>query len=280
MEKEYFLNKHGIDEVEFERTGIQWDDLEKVLEDYANRVSNYEETSNYIADCLNGVKSIHSIKYRIKDPERLIEKIIRKAIIEPSEWINVKNYCYMIRDIIGIRALHLFKEEWTEIHDYLTNNWELHSAPRAIYKKGDPEQLLESYVSKGLTLNEHAHGYRSLHYNIKLRQGRREMIAEIQVRTLFEDAWSEIDHFLRYGAHEEIDFAEPYLGLLNNITSNADEIASYVRRLQLGKSTRELKVGEEGLKDATDRQVSEYDEQIKVRDMYKYVKQSNLLAHM
>ena len=232
MDREYFLEKHGVSVSEFHNTGLVWDDLMEIRDDYTKRLTSYEDSAKYIADCLNKVRSIHSIKYRIKDRERLIEKIIKKTIQDPEIRITLNNYRQKIKDLIGIRALHLFKEDWIDIHDYIFDNWELFAIPKVNYKKGDPYQLLDSYVEKGLTLNEHAFGYRSIHYNIRVKSGAQEMIAEIQLRTLFEEAWSEIDHHIRYSRNEENDGAELYLGILNNITSNADKIASHIRRLQ------------------------------------------------
>jgi len=243
MDKEYFLLKYGIDEQKFENSGIVWDELIRIYDDYTRRQAAYENTARQIVNRLNREKAIHSIKYRIKDSEHLIEKIIRKTIQKPDANINVKNYRQRIRDLIGLRAMHLFKEEWASIHDYLFANWEMLSAPRANYKKGDSEQLLESYMSRGLVLNEHIHGYRSIHYYIKLKQGRAEIAAEVQLRTLFEEAWSEIDHYLRYSANKDIDVAEPYLGVLGNITSNADKIASYMRWLYGAQQTEGQAVG-------------------------------------
>jgi ppGpp synthetase/RelA/SpoT-type nucleotidyltranferase len=280
MDKNYFFHKYGIEAEAFNNSGLVWEDLIKIYDDYTKRLSTYEDTAKYIADCLNRENAIHSIKYRIKDSERLLEKIVRKALAGSSVIITVKNYRQKIRDLIGLRALHLFKEEWTSIHDFLYDNWEFHSAPKANHKKGDPEELLESYTKRGLTLIEHAHGYRSLHYNIKIKPGRHEMIAEVQLRTLFEEAWSEIDHHLRYSSNKEIDYAEPYLGVLNNLTSNADEIASHVRRLYMVKSaehTDDTAVSgvEDSVQDGAGKSLAGESGHIKVRDIYKSVKMKN-----
>ena len=47
-------------------------------------------------------------------------------------------------------------------------------------------------------MEKHHFGYRSVHYLLKSLPGKRVHIAELQVRTLFEEGWSEIDHQVRY----------------------------------------------------------------------------------
>ena len=87
------------------------------------------------------------------------------------------------------------------------------------------------YAEVGCELNEHRHGYRSIHYHLLIKPGRQELVAEVQVRTLFEEAWSEIDHYVRYKSNRDSEQADPYLVILNNITSNADTLASFINEM-------------------------------------------------
>ena len=228
MDKNTFFKNYAIDEAEFDKLGVPWDDLIEIYEEYSGRQQIYEETARYLAEILNKEKSIHSIKYRIKDKEHLIEKIIRKSMKDPVFLASYKDYKRTVKDLIGLRALHLFKENWVDIHRFLADNWEFYTIPRANYKKGDSDELLTMYAEAGCELNEHKNGYRSIHYHLLIKPGRHEMVAEVQVRTLFEEAWSEIDHHFRYKQNRGSEQAEPYLGILNNITSNADALASYI----------------------------------------------------
>jgi len=231
MDRLEFFKKYAIDENEFDKLNISWDCLSAIYDEYSDNLHVYEDTARRLAEALNNEKSIHSIKYRIKDGEHLIEKIIRKSAQDPAFLATYSQYKKNVKDLIGLRALHLFKEEWVSIHNYLAANWEFYTTPRANYKKGDTSALLDMYSSMGCGLNEHKFGYRSVHYHILVKPGQEEMVAEIQVRTLFEEAWSEIDHYIRYGSKREIDQAEQYLGILNNITSNADALASFINKM-------------------------------------------------
>jgi ppGpp synthetase/RelA/SpoT-type nucleotidyltranferase len=244
MDKHDLFEQYGIGEERFSKLGVTWDELSKIHGEYSEQLPDYLAAAKSLADCLHSNKSIHSIKYRVKDPEHLVEKIIRKMAQDPGSSVTYANYRTEIRDLVGVRALHLFKEDWLVIHNFLAGCWEFCTPPKANYKAGDPDEILELYSRLGCELYEHPHGYRSVHYNLSIRPARDAgrdvgrdaghdvMVAEVQVRTLFEEAWSEIDHYFRYSSKRESDQAEQCLGVLNNITSNADALASYLNRME------------------------------------------------
>ena len=278
MDRVCFFEKYNINEEQFSRLRITWDELMRIYEDYGNRIHEYEAAANNIAECLNGEKSIHSIKYRVKDKEHLIEKIIRKMTRDRSLVVTFQNYREEIRDLIGLRALHLFKENWITIHNFLAEHWEFFTVPKANYKKGDPENYLDMYRIRGLNLYEHKHGYRSVHYHLIINPGRSFQIAEIQVRTIFEEAWSEIDHHFRYSADRNGPSAEAYLGVLNNITSNADALASYINKIQtMGDPSAgdQTMMGNFGGRMPGGLDTTTSDNSLYVRDIYKEVNRTN-----
>ena len=56
-------------------------------------------------------------------------------------------------------------------------------------------------------------------------------IAEIQVRTIFEEGYGEIDHTLRYSHNEIPEILKSNLLLFNRIVGSADEMASLINDL-------------------------------------------------
>jgi len=280
MDKNSFFERYSIDEDEFSKLGIGWGELMELYYDYSERAADYEDTARYLVGLMNKEKSIHTIKYRVKDKEHLIEKIIRKSIEDPEFCKTYKNYEKNVKDLIGVRALHLFKEDWQDIHNFLSRNWEFYTRPRANYKKGDPQPLLDKYTAAGFELNEHRHGYRSIHYHLVIRPGRKEMIAEVQVRTLFEEAWSEIDHYIRYSAQHggyRPEPAEPYLGVLNNITSNADVLASYINNMDAlnrpsNGGANAVDEGEMEMRKKSYIREPQPEPQLKIKDIYDMVR--------
>ncbi|MEW6657850.1 MAG: hypothetical protein AB1424_04240 [Thermodesulfobacteriota bacterium] len=235
IDKIDFLKKYNIDQDKFNETGLNWEDLEKIHESYGKIKDDLQAAGNIVFDILRRNKKVHSIKMRIKNPDHLIDKLIRKVIKEPSQGINIDNYTIMITDLIGIRALHLFKEDWEPIHNFIIEKWEqqLHEKPLVYVRKGDPPEFLKRYEGKDLIVEEHPRGYRSIHYLIETSlTAKIKFIVEIQVRTIFEEGWSEIDHQVRYPYDLDNVILSNYLDIFNRLAGSADEMGSFVTILK------------------------------------------------
>lgn len=229
ISQDEFLKKYNIDPKLFAETGLRWPDFEAIYSDYEKKYSDLIATGNLVSEHLRQIKEVHSLKMRIKEPEHLIEKIIRKKQKEPEREVTIENYDLEITDLIGVRALHLFKEDWVDIHKAILDIWPNHQPPVANIRKGDPETL---FTENGCEIVEHIAGYRSVHYTVKSQPTKKVFIVEIQVRTIFEEGWSEIDHRLRYPYEVENPILCDYLGILNRFAGGADEMGSFIRRLK------------------------------------------------
>lgn len=195
---------------------------------------------------------VHSVKSRLKEPEHVKEKIIRKKIKNSELDINMQNYKEIVTDLVGVRALHLFKEDWGAIHDYIINKWELKEPPTANVRKGDNEK---QFIDKYCSINYHEYGYRSVHYLVEAGIGKDLDLVEIQVRTIFEEGWSEIDHKIRYPYDKDNPILAPFLFHFNTLAGNADEMGSYIKFLQEELNRREAEVRK--LLDERDEQIIE-----------------------
>jgi putative GTP pyrophosphokinase len=218
---------------------LSWADLEDIYMRHSGNIANLEPTANYIADRLRQLDEVHSLKIRIKHPEHLLEKIIRKKLSDESFEITPENYTERITDLIGLRVLHLFKEDWTYIHDFIVKTWELNEPPTANVRKGDPDELTNLFKDKGCEINEHKFGYRSVHYLVKSQPSRDLFIAELQVRTIFEEGWSEIDHRIRYPYNLDNVVLAQFLVIFNRLAGSADEMGSFIRFLKDQLETRD-----------------------------------------
>lgn len=58
---------------------------------------------------------VHSIKSRIKDPEHLRDKVYRKTK-DNELTISQSNLFSEITDLIGVRVLHLYQDQFPKIH--------------------------------------------------------------------------------------------------------------------------------------------------------------------
>jgi putative GTP pyrophosphokinase len=244
MERKAFLEKCNISEDKFTQSGLDWSELQKIHHHYTELQSQLSHTATLIEGRLRSVKEVHSLRVRLKEPEHLIEKIVRKTIAkgqkpENTQTITVDNYQKHIKDLIGVRALHLFKRDWEPIHDFVTKTWNLDEKPTANVRRGDEET--DRFKSKKCKVKIHDFGYRSIHYVLKLKPAKETQLAELQVRTIFEEGWSEIDHKIRYPHKVNNLVLGSALLVFNRLAGMADEMGSYVDNLQTLLSAREEK---------------------------------------
>lgn len=242
IEKDSFLEKYNIDKLEFENTKIVWDDLMLIFKDYLCFKKELEQAAIYLFNTLMLSEKVHSVRYRIKDEEHLIEKIIRKKITE-NHSIDLNNYKEEINDLIGLRALHLFKADWLKINGYIIEKFNLFRKPIANYRKGDSEDLIRYFSENGCEPKEHKYGYRSIHYILETQPYKLKLKAEIQVRTIYEEAWAEIDHTIRYPYDLGNILYSEFLLILNRLSGSADEMGSFIQSLKKELLLREIDYG-------------------------------------
>ena len=196
---------------------------------------------------------IHSYRYRTKDPEHLLEKILRKQRENPEKFAGIDhtNFHKFITDLIGIRVFFLYREDWIHFHKYITsrfeNNPELYVVDRLadfdedadhyyiaerpkVYKRAGDSKIYDENEIEIITGGI----YRSLHYIIKYRG----YYVEIQGRTLFEEGWSEIDHDIVYPHNQDDEMLTDFSGLLNRMSGIADEMSSYFRKMKENKDSQ------------------------------------------
>lgn len=236
--KEEFLSRHNKNQDKFEKGVCKWSELENIHDDYVEQIGELEKLAKYISDRYRSLSSVHSVRSRVKSPESLIEKIIRKTNKERD--IKIGNYRSEITDLIGVRALLLYKQDWSHVAEFTKENWKIREGPIAYLRPGDPK---EYYEQEGCEVKEHPNGYRSVHYILACKPGRKEVFVELQIRTLFEEAWSEIDHTFRYPYGAEDNLAGDLLEVLNQLVGAADEVArflpSLLERIQKYEGERE-----------------------------------------
>lgn len=256
------LKKLNMSEEDFIGTGLKWENLLEIEKDYEKLQEDFESVAKYIVESLQKVSNVHSVKYRIKSPLKLLIKIIRKKQEDPQRNINIENYREEITDLIGIRILHLFKKDWKEIGDFIERNWNLHEKP-IIYKRNgdDIEYFVQAKDSSKYEIIDHPHNYRSVHFLVKSFPNKEMRITEIQVRTIFEEAWSEIDHRVRYPMNNDEILLNEFLALFNKLAGSADEMGSYVMNLKDELTMRKEKA--EGENQAFQKKIEKLQDKIK-----------------
>lgn len=254
-----FLDRHNFTRDEYESTGCEWSALQDIYLHHADSIAELQSIGEYVSQRFRLVGDVHSLKTRVKNPEHLIAKIIRKRIESSDFSVDVGNYRDRITDLIGLRALHLFKDQWRPIHEFVTRTWELYEKPIAYYRAGDPPELLEAFRAANCDVTEHKFGYRSIHYVIKSQPDKQVYFAELQVRTIFEEGWSEIDHRIRYPRLSSDRYLADFLTIFNRLAGSADEMGTFIKALsrylseqreQLSVRDKQIAEKEAALKDA------------------------------
>lgn len=220
-----FLRQFNISEDKFRESMLTWEELALIAEDYLKKENEHTETVKRYFDKIQQCAYVHSLGYRVKEVTHLIEKIIRKnpKYLKQGKAISHENYSEYINDLMGIRVLLLFKEDWNGVHEFIMNTYgsDLAEEPFAYVRKGDNCDL---YTGEMKVIDEKP--YRSVHYLIKDKET--QLCIEVQVRTLFEEAWSEIDHKLRYPYNLSNEMIASYLEIMNRAAGMADEMGTFL----------------------------------------------------
>lgn len=123
---------------------------------------------------------IDTIKSRLKSPESILEKLNRRGY--PKTLSSVESN---LTDIAGVRVICSFKDHIYMLADCLL--------------KQDDVKLI---AAKDYIKNPKPNGYRSLHLIVEtpiyLQDGKRQMKAEVQLRTIAMEFWANLEHKLRY----------------------------------------------------------------------------------
>jgi ppGpp synthetase/RelA/SpoT-type nucleotidyltranferase len=225
-----FLIRNRIDNDTWVKANIEWPLLQAIARDHEVASANLEDTAQLFAKVIQKFKGVHSVRWRVKDSEHLIAKIVRKrSECNPKyQDITQLNYFDCVTDLIGVSALHLFKENCFEIDTALKSQWNPVEKPIAYIREGDSENLKSRFSTEGFEVKNHPAGYRSVHYVIESTPLKRKIFSEIQVRTIFEEGWSEIDHKIRYPNFTDNELVEYFLEIFNRMAGSADDMGGFV----------------------------------------------------
>ena len=229
---EDFLRSNNIEVDTWLAANIEWEQLKSIAIDFEKHRHEMEEYAAMVVRLIQHYEGVHSVRWRVKDCEHTMEKIVRKRAENSDKYkdIDEKNYYSIITDLIGIRALHLFKSDAFSIDSSIRDNFSITEKPMLYLRDGDIFSQ-EVFSEAKFDHKFHPKGYRSIHYIIKAQPNKRELLSEIQVRTIFEEGWSEIDHRVRYPSFSSDENISGFLSIFNSLAGQADAMGSFVQTL-------------------------------------------------
>jgi ppGpp synthetase/RelA/SpoT-type nucleotidyltranferase len=184
-------------------------EADRILVEYFSSQTRYERLARELHRLLDEhptfpTEAVYTVKHRLKNPNRLIEKIassndqLRKGRVA----IDHTNFRVRINDLLGIRIVSLRLADLEKLKAYLSS---LRDEKKLVFIQGPSEKrtFLIRPIDDAAADMQYS-GYSSIHYVVKLGAALRppkelsNLRAELQLRTILEEAWGEIDHRYRY----------------------------------------------------------------------------------
>lgn len=201
------------------------------LELFCKMIRNFFE-----AGSLEGV--VHSIRHRLKDTDHLVEKIERKNIEDERKSLEKRlgpidetNLFQRVTDLAGVRVLHLHQDQFGKIHNAIMGKVKegdfcSFEPPKAYTWDPDSKKYFKSL---GIETKQKESFYTSIHYVLK-PNGRSPVTCEVQVRTLLEEVWGEIDHAMNYPSPIENEQCKENIRVLARLVGAGSHLADSIMR--------------------------------------------------
>ena len=192
---------------DFKPTKTQQKTAKKLLDHFeANRhlvIGFSNQVLGYLREDPRLAPFIHTFKDRIKSPDRFIDKIYRKmadAKDKGQEFsIDSDNLFSSINDLAGIRILHLYTTQIKEIDPALRGIFEEQKLKlvEPPFARTWDDEYRNFFEQCGIHTQDSPTLYTSVHYVVE-SGSQIPVTCELQVRTLAEEIWGEVDHDINY----------------------------------------------------------------------------------
>ena len=199
----------------------------KLFVSLLGNLKNHVETSDKLTALA------HSVKGRVKDPDHLRAKLIRKGLEAKGKGedfpYTIENLFQKINDLAGFRILHLHTKQIEAINAELLNifdeqKWLKLEGPCA--RTWDDESR-EYFTRIGIETTDSETMYTSVHYVVQPNT-KSVLTCEIQVRTLMEEVWGEVDHKINYPEKAENLSCREQIKVLARVTSSCSRLVDSI----------------------------------------------------
>jgi putative GTP pyrophosphokinase len=168
---------------------------DRAVAEYLKVQPFYGELADVVARIIkesleNGGVKIHSVQFRTKDAKSFSNKAATPSDENPTE-PKYSEPIKQITDLAGVRVITHFLSTLADVDSMLNSEFE-------VVEKSNKGMLL---------IASDRFGYQSIHYLVKLRAARSCLpeyrrfaghLVEVQVRTILQHAWAEIEHDIQY----------------------------------------------------------------------------------
>lgn len=215
------------------------DRIDELVAYYRENIEQFKRFMGSVQSLFSNVEAltpyVHSTKCRLKDPEHLKDKLTRRVLNckEHKERFEItkKNLFEKVTDLVGYRILHLHTTQIDKINRIILellkkDNYVLIEGP--IARTWDSES--ESYFkSIGIETKDTGRMYTSVHYLFKANT-RALPTCELQVRTLAEEVWGEVDHMINYPHPTLVTACREQIKVLARVTSSCSRLVDSIFR--------------------------------------------------
>ncbi len=158
---------------------------------YHQQLAYHQMAIDHFSNIIENIDKVDQVLFRIKTCDECIEKFKRKYLpyLDPNTSFEIQDF---ITDLIGVRAVCYYSDDFISIKRNLKKYFR-------VMETTDKAGLLEE--------TENQFGYKGLHLQLKLRKKRGVdktiedislIVFELQIRTVIQDAWSILDHKIKY----------------------------------------------------------------------------------
>ena len=144
---------------------------------------------------------IHHIESRVKSPESIAAKLLKKGLP-----LTLESAMQNVNDIAGVRVVCSYIDDVYRVAEMLERQKDIEIVKRQDYIK-----------------TPNYNGYRSLHLDRT-----EQVLAEVQIRTIAMDFWASLEHDIRYKA----DRSRLPAGINEEMLACAGKIAEIDRQMQ------------------------------------------------
>lgn len=190
-------------------------------------LANAEASVSNIFETKSLKSLLHSHKTRIKATDSLAKKLELKKAKNPEFNPSPQSLMREVTDCLGARILHLCTDEFPKINSAVqralqAQEYELLEGP---FVRVWDDETKDRFRAWGIEIQPSERLYTSVHYVYSISK---QMSFELQVRTLSEEIWGEVDHRVRYKAAETVPNADVQVKVLARATSTVTRLVDSI----------------------------------------------------